>query len=50
LNLYREVESYVSHYQTSKHQCTRVGSVPNLNSQASSLFNEKRKLLYQIWK
>jgi len=29
-------QSYVSHHQTSKHQCTRLGSVPNLNSQASS--------------
>jgi len=26
--LYREAESYVSHNQTSKHQCTRLGSVP----------------------
>jgi len=24
---YREVESSVSHHQTSKHQCTRLGSV-----------------------
>jgi len=36
--LYRESESYVSHYKTSKHQCTRLCSVPNLNSQASSPF------------
>jgi len=31
--LYRESESFVSHHKTSKHQCTRFGSVPNLNSQ-----------------
>jgi len=30
--LYREAESYVSSHPTSKHQCTRFGSVPNLNS------------------
>jgi len=29
-------ESYVSHHPTSKHQGTRLGSRPNLNSQASS--------------
>jgi len=34
LGLYRETESYVSHHQTSKHQCTRLGSVPILNSQS----------------
>jgi len=27
--LYREAESYVSHHQTCKHQCRRLGSVPN---------------------
>jgi len=36
--IYREAKSYVSHHSTSKHQCTRLGSVPNLNSQASSPF------------
>jgi len=49
-DLYREVESYVSHHQKSKHQCTRLGSVPNLNSQASSPFSERWKPPYQIWK
>jgi len=39
--LYRKSESYVSHDKTSKHQCTRLGSVPNLTSQASSPFCEK---------
>jgi len=35
--LYREAESYLSaHHKTCKHQCTRLGSVLNLNSQASS--------------
>jgi len=34
--LYHEAESYVSHHQTSKHQCMRLGSAFNLNSQASS--------------
>jgi len=38
--LYREAESYVSHHKTSKHQCTHLGSVPNLNSKASSPFYE----------
>jgi len=38
--LYREAESYVSHHKASKYQCTRFGSVPNLNSQASSPFSE----------
>jgi len=33
--LYHEAESYMSHHQTSKHQCMRLGSVPNLNNQAS---------------
>jgi len=32
----------------SKHQCTRLGTVPNLNSQASSPFREGLKLPYQI--
>jgi len=49
-SLYREAESYVSHHQTSKHQCTRLGSVPNLNSQARSPFSEGWKPPYQIWK
>jgi len=35
---YREAESYVSHHQTSKHQCTGLGTALNLNSQASSPF------------
>jgi len=34
--LCREAESYMSHHETSKHQCTSLGSVPNLNSQANS--------------
>jgi len=34
----------------SKHQCTCLGSVPNLNSQASSPFRKGWKLPYQIWK
>jgi len=38
--IYRETESFLSHHQTSKHQSPRLGSVPNLNSQASSLFSE----------
>jgi len=38
--LYREAESYVSLHPTGKHQCTRLGSVPNLNSQASSFISE----------
>jgi len=29
---HREAESNVSHHKTNKHQCTRLGSVPNLNS------------------
>jgi len=36
IELYREAESYGSHHQTTKHQCTRLSSVPNLNSQASN--------------
>jgi len=39
--LYREAENEVSHHQTSKHQCTCLGSVPNLTSQASSPFSEE---------
>jgi len=39
--LCRETESYLSHRQTSKHQCTRLGSVPNLNSQANRPFKLK---------
>jgi len=34
--LYPEAESYMSHHQTSQHQCTHLSSVPNLNRQASS--------------
>jgi len=30
--LYLKNEIYVLHHPTSKHQCTRFGSVPNLNS------------------
>jgi len=33
---YREAESYVSQHPIRKHQCTRLYSVPNLNSQASN--------------
>jgi len=29
-------ESYMSHHSTSKHQCTHLGLVLNLNNQASS--------------
>jgi len=29
--LYHEAESNVSHHQTNTNQCTRLGSVPNLN-------------------
>jgi len=47
---YCEAESYVSHHQISKHQYTRLTSVPNLNSQASSPFRETWKSPYQIWK
>jgi len=43
-SLYRKAESYVLHHPTSKHQCTRLGSVPNLNSQASSAINERSSL------
>jgi len=28
--LYRETESYMSHHKTSKHQCTHLGSVPQI--------------------
>jgi len=38
----------VSHYKTSKHQCTRLGSEPNLNSQASSPITEGWKPPYHI--
>jgi len=48
--LYRESESCMSHHQTSKHQCTRLGSVPNLNSQASIPINEGWKPPYHIRK
>jgi len=41
--LYRESDSYASLYPISKHQCVRLGSVPNLNSQSSSLNNVERK-------
>jgi len=44
------VESYVSHYPTSKHQCTCLGSVPYLNSQASNPVNEGWNPPYHIWK
>jgi len=48
--LYCEAESYVSHHQTSKHQCTHLVSVPNLNSQASSPFSKGWKPPYLIQK
>jgi len=32
--LYLEAKNYVSHHQTSKHQCTCLGSAPSLNSHA----------------
>jgi len=32
--------TYMSHHPTSKHQCTRLGLILNLNSQRSSLINE----------
>jgi len=35
--LYCEAESHLSHHPKSKHQCTRLGSVPNLNSQQAVL-------------
>jgi len=35
----REAKSYVSNH-LSKHQCTRLDSVPNLNSQTSSPISE----------
>jgi len=31
---------HVSHHSTGKHQCTRLESVPNLNSQAISPISE----------
>jgi len=46
--LYREAESYVSHHKTSKHQCTRLGYVSNLNSQASSPFKVFWIVIYII--
>jgi len=42
--LYREAESYVSHHKTSKHQCTRFGSVPKLISLIILIF-----LLVNSW-
>jgi len=48
--LCRKAESYVSHHPTSKHQCTRLGLVPNLNSQASSPINKGWKPPYFIRK
>jgi len=45
-----EAESYVSHHPTSKHQCTRLSLVSNLNSQASCLINNERKPPYHIRK
>jgi len=44
--LYRRAESYVSHHSTSKHQCTRLGLVLNLNSQATIPYNEGWKPPY----
>jgi len=38
---YREADSYVSQHKTSKHQCTRLRSIPNPNNQASSPFSER---------
>jgi len=46
--LCREAESYVSQHPTSKHQCTHLGSAPNLNSQASSPISEGWKPPYHI--
>jgi len=48
--LHRETGGYVSHHLTSKHQCTRLGLVPNLNSQASSPINKGWKPPYYIRK
>jgi len=44
------ISSYVFHYPTNRHQCTCLGSVPNLNSRANSPFSEGWKLSYHIWK
>jgi len=49
-NFFRRTESYVSHHSTGKHQCTRLGSVPNLSNQASSSINERWKPPYHIRK
>jgi len=49
-SLYRESDIYVSHHPTSKHQCTRFSSVPNLNSQANSPISVAWKPPYHIRK
>jgi len=47
--LYRETERYLSHHQTSKHQCMLFGSVPILNSQESIPFSEGWKPPFKFY-
>jgi len=41
---YRETKNYVTHHPTSKHQDTRLGSVPNLTVKKAALLAKEENL------